>query len=161
MSLDANIILIATTSIAGIFFLWLIFLSWRQNKMYKRVGEVFDTSKQGDIYQIMKKYLEETKEVERYAKKVETEMVRISRKMENSIQKVGFIRYNPFGKDDTGGNQSFSVALLDKNNNGVVVSSMHAREGTRVYAKNIVKGKSIHSLSDEEKEAIQKASGKS
>ncbi|RJO60203.1 DUF4446 family protein [candidate division WS5 bacterium] len=161
MNMDTNIILIAFASVTLIFFLWMVFLSWRQNKMYKRVGEVFNTSKNGDIYQIMKKYLEETKEVEKYAKKVEAEMVRISRKMENSIQKVGFIRYNPFGKDDTGGNQSFSVALLDKNDSGVVISSMHAREGTRVYAKNIMKGKSIHSLSDEEKEAIQKASGKS
>ncbi len=157
MNIDINIILISLAITLGILFLWMAFLTYRQNKMYRRVGEIFDTSKKGDIYQIIQKYLKETREVETYAKKIEQEMKKVSKKMENSIQKVGFVRYNPFGKNDTGGNQSFSVALLDKNDNGVVITSMHAREGTRVYAKNITKSKSTHSLSEEEKQAISKA----
>lgn len=70
------------------------------------------------------------------------------------IQRVGVSRYNPYS--DTGGDQSFSVALLDGNLNGVVLTSLHSRSGTRVYAKSIKNGKSDLELSREEKEVVQK-----
>ncbi|MEK7447765.1 MAG: DUF4446 family protein [Patescibacteria group bacterium] len=157
MNLDTNTVLMILAAVIGVLFLWTIFLTYRQQKMYKRVGKVFDTSKNGDIYKILEKYLKETKEVENYAKKVEIEMAKISKKMQKSIQKIGFVRYNPFGKNDTGGNQSFSIALLDKDDSGFVITSMHAREGTRVYAKPVSEGKSTNTLSDEEIEAVKKA----
>jgi hypothetical protein len=74
-----------------------------------------------------------------------------------AVQRTGLVRYNPF--EDTGGNQSFAVALLDFNGDGVVVSSLHARQNTRVYAKAIVGGKSEAALSDEESEALRNAMG--
>jgi len=70
-----------------------------------------------------------------------------------SIQKIGLLRYNPF-KDD-GGNLSFSIALLDGKNNGLVLTSMHGREQNRVYAKPISNGESDFSLTEEEKQAIK------
>jgi hypothetical protein len=157
MNVDTNTVLIVLAAVTSILFLWICFLTYRQQKMYKRVGEIFDTSKNGDIYKVLEKYLKETKEVENYAKKIEIEMAKISKKMQKSIQKIGFVRYNPFGKNDTGGNQSFSIALLDKDDSGFVITSMHAREGTRVYAKSVSDGKSTNTLSDEETEAIKKA----
>lgn len=75
---------------------------------------------------------------------------------ESHLQKVGFIRFNPF--TDTGGNQSFCLALLDRHDSGIVISSLHSRDQTRLYAKQITNGKSEHQeLSREEKEAIHKA----
>lgn len=72
------------------------------------------------------------------------------------IQKVGLIRFNPF--KETGGDQSFILALLDNNDNGVVLSGLYSRSGMRWYAKRIKNGKGMeHSLSDEEKEAIRQA----
>lgn len=72
------------------------------------------------------------------------------------IAKYSLIRFNPF--EDSGGDQSFVVALLDSKNNGIVVSSLHSRSGTRVYAKEIQSGTAIHhKLSKEEKEAVEKA----
>ena len=65
------------------------------------------------------------------------------------------VRFNPFS--DVGGDQSFSLALLDKRNNGIVITSLYAREGSRVFGKPIENGLSPHSLSEEEKEAIKKA----
>jgi len=58
-----------------------------------------------------------------------------------------------------GGNQSFVIALLDDKNNGFVISSLFIKEGNRVYAKAVKDGKSDHLLSDEEKEAINRAMG--
>jgi hypothetical protein len=72
-----------------------------------------------------------------------------------SVQKVGLVRFNPF--KDTGSDQSFSVALLDLYDNGVVLSGIHGREGTRVYAKSVHGGESGGHLSDEELRAIDDA----
>lgn len=74
----------------------------------------------------------------------------------NFIQKVGFVRFNPFSQ--TGGDQSFCLALLDAKNNGFVLSSLHSRESTRFYAKTVKEGKSEgHDLSKEERQAIKNA----
>jgi len=73
------------------------------------------------------------------------------------LHKFSVIRFNPF--KDIGGDQSFAIALLDGKNNGLVISSLHTREGTRVYAKPILKGEGDgYSLTDEEKQVIKEAS---
>lgn len=74
----------------------------------------------------------------------------------NHLQHVGFLRYNPFS--DTGGDQSFCLSLLDGQGSGIVLSSLHSREQTRIYAKPIRRGKSIgYTLSKEERVVIQNA----
>ena len=73
-----------------------------------------------------------------------------------AFQRVGIVRYNPF--EETGGNQSFALALLDAGGDGWVLSSLHARAGTRVYAKAISGGRSDAGLSAEETAAIAQAS---
>ena len=102
------------------------------------------------------------REVSNYIKKLEKKVEALSEEIKNlkkdskfSVQKTGLVRYNPF--QDLGGDQSFSIALLDGNNNGVVITSLYAREGNRVFAKSIEKGESKYSLSGEEIEAIKKA----
>lgn len=72
-----------------------------------------------------------------------------------SFQRVGLVRYNPF--EETGGNQSFALALLDASGDGWVLSSLHARSGTRVYAKAIRGGRTDAGLSAEETAAIGQA----
>ena len=70
--------------------------------------------------------------------------------------KYGLVRYNPF--DDLGGDQSFSLALLDQNNSGIIITSLHTRDNTRVFAKPIIRGEGESvSLSRDEKLAILKA----
>jgi hypothetical protein len=72
-----------------------------------------------------------------------------------AFQRVGLVRYNPF--EETGGNQSFALALLDAAGDGWVLSSLHARSGTRVYAKGITAGRADAALSEEESAAIARA----
>jgi hypothetical protein len=72
-----------------------------------------------------------------------------------AFQKVGLVRFNPF--EDTGGNQSFALALLDAEGDGLVLSSLHARTGTRIYAKTLTAGRAEGALSNEESEALQRA----
>lgn len=75
---------------------------------------------------------------------------------EKYVQKLGIVRFNPY--NDTGGNQSFAIAFLDRKGDGLVLSSLHGRAGTRVYSKPVVKGEGTEfTLSDEEKLAIKRA----
>jgi len=75
-----------------------------------------------------------------------------------AFRRVGLVRFNPF--EDTGGNQSFALALLDANGDGFIVSSLHARTGTRVYAKVLSGGQAETQLSQEETEALRLALGR-
>lgn len=108
----------------------------------------------------LKAILEETIEELRLAK---TETKKIINKIENleqenryNFQKIGLVRYNPFS--DTGGDQSFVLALLDGNDNGVVITSLHSREQTRIFTKPVENGKEKgYEFSKEEIEAILKA----
>jgi hypothetical protein len=72
-----------------------------------------------------------------------------------AVQRVGIVRFNPF--EDTGGQQSFALALLDSRGSGLVISSLHSRQATRVYLKQLLDGRSDTQLSDEESEAIRRA----
>lgn len=73
------------------------------------------------------------------------------------LQKLGLFRFNPF--KDTGGDQSFILALVDANNTGVIISSLHTRTGTRWYAKKVIKGKGTeYELSGEEEKALKESS---
>lgn len=72
------------------------------------------------------------------------------------IQKIGLSRFNPF--KDTGGDQSFILALLDGKDTGVVISGLYSRAGTRWFAKKVVNGKGVeYELSEEEKKTIKEA----
>lgn len=75
------------------------------------------------------------------------------------IQKIGLVRFNPF--KDTGGDQSFTLALIDAHDTGIVISALHSRSGMRWYAKRVVMGRGHeYDLSDEEKQAIVHATVK-
>lgn len=74
---------------------------------------------------------------------------------EMSFQKVGIVKYDAF--EDTGGNMSFALALLTKRNNGFILNSVHGKEGSYTYLKEIIKGESYVALGKEEQEALDKA----
>ena len=77
----------------------------------------------------------------------------IEQRSRRSLQHIGLVRFNPF--EDTGSDQSFAIALLDDQRDGVVLSSLHGRANTRLFAKPVADGTSLHNLSDEETQAIR------
>jgi len=84
----------------------------------------------------------------------------LEQEIKNTISKVGLVKFSPF--NDQGGNQSFVLSLLDSNDSGLLITSLHARDGTRVYTKKIEKGKAKNlQLSKEEKMSILSATRKS
>ena len=103
----------------------------------------------------LQEILSQFKDLKENLEKICGELEKLKRESKFSIQKTGVVRFNPFS--EIGGNQSFSIALLDGKNNGLVITSLYTREGNRIYAKPIIEGKSQYLLSKEEKEAMEKA----
>ncbi len=89
-------------------------------------------------------------------KKITSHPAAEAKGIHKSIQKMALHRYNPY--HDTGGDQSFSLALLDAVGDGVVITSLHSRAGTRVFAKKVTQGKEDESrFSGEERQVIEQA----
>lgn len=110
-------------------------------------GEEWETSLKSQIAQL-KRVAYRVKDTEEKIKALET----IAQK---STQKIGIVRYNPF--NETAGNQSFSLAVLDNADNGIVLSTLFTSERSRVYVKPVKNGSSSMTLTDEEKKAITEA----
>jgi multidrug efflux pump subunit AcrA (membrane-fusion protein) len=96
-----------------------------------------------------------TAEVQRLDDQAQRTTQHLSERLDHSLHRVGVVRFNPFA--DTGGDQSFVVALLDGHDDGVVFSGLHSRTGSRVYAKPVTRGSSMYNLSKEEQEAIRQS----
>ncbi len=103
----------------------------------------------------LKEVLGVLKNLEERLKKTDKKLQILEKNSKFFLQKVGIIRFNPFS--EVGSNQSFSIALLDNNNDGVVITSLYSREENRVYGKPIKNGISEYSLSKEEIRAIKRA----
>jgi hypothetical protein len=132
--------------------IWLIFLTVEQKRINRRVG-VFFTDDPKSLGDQLRGYAKNVKTVEDHCFGLDKKIASLGAIAESGLYKKGFVRYNPFG--DVGGNQSFSLALIDGTGNGYVISSIHSREGTRVYAKTVEAGGSEYNLSEEEKKAIK------
>jgi hypothetical protein len=95
-------------------------------------------------------------ELERIGR-LESQLAALADRGRGAVQHIGVVRFNPF--EDTGSNQSFALAMLDDRGDGVVISSLHSRQSTRLYLKPIAGGRSETALSEEESEALRRASG--
>ena len=141
----------------AIIFVWLLSLSfffWRILQHYNRLTKgVSEKSLKAVLDNLLKEGELNKKDID-YLKEYSA---RIEKDGHLHIQKVGLVRFNPF--KDTGGDQSFVLSLIDGNDNGVIISGLYSRSGTRWYAKRVANGKGIeHELSEEEKKALKEAS---
>lgn len=91
-------------------------------------------------------------------KNIWTEINDIKELSKSNIRHLGLVKFNPF--NETGGEHSFSLALLDGNKNGIIITSLHTRERTRLYLKEVIKAKVKIELSKEEQSALKLANGK-
>ena len=108
-----------------------------------------------NIEEDLENYMYRVERVEKQNAEINGMINDINMNLTNCIQKIGIVRYNAF--KDTGSDLSFALALLDENNNGVVLNGIYSREMSNIYAKPVENGKSKYTISEEEQEAIQKA----
>lgn len=135
---------------------WLLVLSlliWQQNKFLE---SLFPKSGSRDIRKKFEEIVEATRGFKSDLSDLNGKVDSIKRQGLQHIQRIELLRFNPY--DDTGGNISFTACLLDSNGSGIVITSLHARSGTRVFGKEISLGKSAkYELSKEEELVIKKA----
>ena len=103
----------------------------------------------------LKELLVQFKKIKADLKKTSREVRELKKDVQLAVQKVGITRFTPFKEID--GGQSFSIALLDKKDNGVIITNIYSKERSRTFAKPIENGKSTHTLSKEEEETVLKA----
>jgi hypothetical protein len=101
------------------------------------------------------KHISRVEEVDKRLTELDAEYKKLAITNGIASQKISIVRFNPFG--DTGGDQSFSLAVLDAHDSGYVLTSIHGRQGTRVYVKPIDFAKSKYTLSSEEQQALGQA----
>lgn len=121
-------------------------------KKYNRLTEGVEAASLEDM---LIQHLDEVKEVKGQLSDIKSYCEEINIRMKQSLQRIGFIRYNAF--NDMGSDLSFSIALLDDELTGFIITSIYGREESNMYAKPIVKGKSTYNLSVEEIQALDRA----
>jgi len=136
--------------------IWLSILSvivFRLSSHYNRLTLGVSThSLREALDKILEAYIKNKKEIAVLSQKI----TNLELQSQTHFQKIGIVRFNPFS--DTGGSQSFTMALLDKADNGVIMTSLYARTGNRWYIKYIKAGAGHEvELSKEEKLAIKDA----
>lgn len=140
----------------AVIFIWLGILSYFVVDSRSFFKSLFPRSGDRDIRKKFEEVQTLVKNSNSSLRDFEEKLVKIEKHGFGFISKMEMIRYNPF--DDTGGDQSFSLTLLDKGGSGVVITSLHSRTNTRVFAKPVVLGKATkYSFSKEENEVIKKA----
>lgn len=150
-------ILLGLLLIMSLLFIMVVILLVKIGRI-KAKSQAFFEGKDGKTLEDMfLKNIQDLKTLDRDIQELYSISNKINALAQKSLHRSGLIRFNPF--KDIGGDQSFSLALLDGKNSGFTISSLHTREGTRIYAKPITKGKSEkYTLTEEEKQSIQLAS---
>ncbi len=135
---------------------WLVFLSVLVLKMKRQYDRLLATTHKDTLSDMMSSLLDNQKETAHLEEDIKKKIGHIEKLQEYELQKIGILRFNPFS--DTGGSQSFSLAILDAQDNGIVMTSLYARTGNRWYIKQVAGGKGVEiDLSQEEKTAIKNA----
>ena len=154
--LRTDTFLIINVILLCIFFIGFFIILARIHSIHKYYKTFLKKLGNGEnIEEDLENYMYRVERVEKQNAEIKNLIDVIEANMDSCIQKIGIVRYNAF--KDTGSDLSFALAMLDEKNNGVVLNGIYSREMSNIYAKPVENGKSTYTISEEEKEAIQKA----
>lgn len=129
----------------------------RTARMLRRYQALMTGSDGSNLTTVLTGYLARLDDAEQKVTRAETRVHRMDGRSRSAVQRVGLARYS--GMDQSGGEQSFSLALLDDASDGIVITALNGRERTRVLAKPIKRGDSPYALTPEERAVIADAMG--
>lgn len=155
IEIDPAIILIVLLILIIILFVLVFYLLSNVKERNKEIHRLLSGTSGADLEEIIMKRFSEIDTVKNNSIRLTKEHKEMKEDVASSIKKVGLVKYDAF--EGMGGSLSFALVLLDSNNNGVVLNCMHSREGCFAYAKELIHGEAYVALSEEEKEAIERA----
>ena len=139
-----------------VFLIWLGVLSFLEFRQREFLKSLFPRSGERDIRKKFEELISEVGDFDKDLGSLKNRLSGVEKLQLKHIQRVELLRYNPY--DETGGDQSFTLALLDDGGNGIVITSLHARSATRIFAKPVIGAKAAkHQFSEEERQAIEGA----
>lgn len=144
-------------ALVGLLLVLVLVQSIRLGRALRRYRELVRDGESGSLHDRLVGSAEQAVRAGERMREIEATQATIESRTRRSLQHIGLVRFNPF--EDTGSDQSFAIALLDDDRDGVVLSSLHGRANTRLFAKPVSGGTSQHALSDEESQAIRIALG--
>lgn len=137
-------------------FIWLSILTFFFFKLINHYNNLIKGTHATTLQDSLNFLLQDQAKTKKDIEMLKEKYVTIEKDASFHIQKIGLLRFNPFA--DTGGDQSFIVALVDGHSTGIVISGLYSRSGTRWYAKKVSEGKGVeHELSEYEKKALKEA----
>lgn len=145
---------IATFVLLLVAIYWVYTLERKMKAMEERYRQILKLAEESDEATLVR-LLGRLDEQEAAITDLQGKVEAIRAAMPHVIQGYGIVRYSAFA--DMGGDQSFSLALVDAGGSGLLITALHGREETRIYAKPLVQWRSTYSLSAEEQEALGKA----
>lgn len=145
----------ALVALTLVLVIWVILLQRRVSRLIDHYNRLVEGTSGDSLLDALDRYVDRMNETVEQVNGLTELCETVEKDLASTIRRVGIVRYNPF--NDTGSDQSFAVALLNGNGSGVVLSSLFGRNSTRIFAKAITAGESSHLLTDEEREAIEKA----
>lgn len=148
----AGIILLACVALILVLLIMFIVISVRLSKLRKQYMRMMNGTSSENVEQLIGDMQESINTQKAESQVTSAELVSIRKTMAKMKSNVAIHRYNAF--NDRGSDLSFSIALLDDEQDGIVMTGIHSREQMYVYAKPVEKGSSSYTLSPEEKEAI-------
>lgn len=149
-----------TGLIALLFILFVLLAIWQAlnafevHRLRGFYARLVSGTRGGTMEQVLMQHLESVIQTKAQMEQIVATVEALQDISQRNIQRLGLVRFNPFG--DTGGDQSFILVLADGLGDGVLITSLHSRDMTRVYSR-LMKGWSAAGLSDEEREAIEEA----
>lgn len=150
--------MIVQLTIFGLLFIiiWLIFITLSIRKLRANYITISQGGAKKNLDDVLSASLNDISSAKKDIAHLIARCDRIEKDERYHIQKIGLLRFNPF--KDTGGDQSFILALVDAHDTGVVITALYSRTGTRWYTKKVARGKGVElELSEEEKKAIKMA----
>ena len=147
-----------TTILAILVILLIVMMFFTINKMNvitRKYKALMSGKKGADLEKVIRYRFKEMDKVKANAKRVTREHKEIKAHLTSCVSKTALVKYDVF--EQMSGKLSFVIALLNDQHSGIILNAMHSREGCFTYAKEIIKGESYIPLSEEEKEALEKA----
>lgn len=153
---DYNIEIVLALVVVNLFLLILLIANRiKISKITRKYDHLVEGTTAQSLEGILFEHIDETRIVKEQIDNVRKHCENLDDRLQLCLQRIGFIRYNAF--NDMGSDLSFSIALLDDNLDGIILTSIYGRDESKAYAKSVTKGKSNYPLSVEEMQALDRA----